>query len=520
MKSQLGTRRELLSGAASVVLATRVVTCADPALGRPGNDESLATLRSLLSQQSSGRIVMPRDTEYPTIKYYNGRLDCVGTTNYIQPNSTRGVQIGVRWAYANMRPFAVRGCGHSFEGKSSHPDLVIDMSRMKRIALNRDGTLDVEGGVQLGEIYDRLSTVERILPAGTCPTVGVVGHILGGGIGDFLPMYGFAAQSLLEAELVTFTGQVLRVTDSRISGDGPLSDRSKAAELMKLLRGAGQGSIGIITRMKLMTYDVRQTNLAAFKLETTGDQSSRNAAAIIEAWFRWRSELPTALKSLVSAKLNLGRSGNSYSCNIAGLIAIPSTGSTTVADIQRTLEPLFSIRDLSRRSFTSRLNAASAIKSFVDDDETTNNPKRKMLYGSSSVLPSALPHGAIEYLLRNMSSSHFISIYTSGGRSRAAPETSLHASEFIVEWTTYSSRRDPGIQGSIRTLRMETIKRADFESQYADLGFPNYPDNERRNYFTNSNRIETLTRAYDPGNLSTSSLVATPSEPSTLGACR
>jgi hypothetical protein len=219
---------------------------------------------------------------------------------------------------------------------------------------------------------------------------------------------------------------------------------------------------------------------------------------------------------LVSSKLNLSRSDDGYSCDVSGLIAIPVSSSISVADVRKTLMPLFSLSDLPTRKFASPLTTSAAVKSFVDDGETTNNTKRKFMYGSSSALPAALPKTAIDHLIANLPPAIFVSLYTSGGASRSGIETSLHPSEFIAEWTTYSTRRDPEHHRRIEKLRSGVVRRAGFE----DHGFPNYPDDENRSYFKDRRRIEEIVKSFDPRGLSTSSLSRVPSSDRPRFACR
>ena len=120
---------------------------------------------------------------------------------------------------------------------------------------------------------------------------------------------------------------------------------------------------------------------------------------------------------------------------LSGLIALPNGAGVSIEDIRRTLDPLFQIGEFGRKNFTKDLNADQAIKTFLDDDETTNNTKRKMLYGSSSALSKPLSPPALQHLVQNLRSSIFASFYTSGGQANKGPETSLHPCEFIIEWS-------------------------------------------------------------------------------------
>ncbi len=471
-------------------------------------DSALETFARSLSANNWGQILRPGDAEHAKVKYYNGRFDCVKTKAVFRPSSAEGVLRIVEWARQNRRKFSVRGAGHSFEGKSCHPDLVIDMSGMKKLVFKPEGTLEVEAGVVLGDVYNTLSPAGHILPAGTCPSVGIVGHTLGGGIGDYLPMFGFAAQSLQEVTLVTFGGTMLRVSDQAITllGGAPLPpNMPRPADLMKVLRGGGQGTFGIVTNMTLRTHDVRNFKLGSFHFDSVGATlSAAKAVGVIRAWQSWRQALPQPLHALTSAKLNLSRDNARYGIEIMGLFAIPPGSPIDIATVKRSLDSLDRLPELSQKGFVPSLDVAGTIKTFLDDQETSFNPERSKLYGSSSALPRALSKAAVEHMIRNLPSTVWVSMYTSGGASRSGPATSLHPSEFLVEWSTYRPRYDPAAPGRIKKLRTDVVRIAGLE----DLAFPNYPDNENRDYFTNRPQLAAVRAAFDPDALSTSSLVS------------
>jgi hypothetical protein len=501
------SRRTFLKRASSLATATALAGGLAPAAKAQPADPAIDDLSNALAERSAGQVVRPGAAGHSRIKYYNARFDCVKSTTYVRPTTAEGVQKALLWANENRRTLAIRGGGHSFEGKSSHPELVLDMSGMKRLSFDPNGTLDIEAGVLLGEVYKTLGAAEHVLPGGTCPTVGLVGHTLGGGIGDFLPIFGFAAQVLKSVTLVTMAGAKLKVSDDELvfdpGGPRPASDIS-ARSLMKALRGGGQGAFGVVTNMTFKAPSVRDFKLASFKLDRASGVSLSGALAILGAWQTWRMKLPKNQRSMVSAKLNLNRPGGGYEIDISGLIAIPDSSNATVSEIQRSLDPLFQRAEFRGKEFRPSLSAAGAIRTFLDDSETTNNTSRKMLYGSSSALDRPLSENAMRYLLQNLGGRIFVALYTSGGASIDGVQTCLHPSEFLIEWTTYLSQRDAGAHKRIRELRTGVVKAAGIP----DRGFPNYPDDGLRDYFTNKSEIEALKEQLDPGRISTSALLA------------
>ncbi|KAF8945066.1 hypothetical protein BGZ52_010050, partial [Haplosporangium bisporale] len=71
--------------------------------------------------------------------------------------------------------------------------------------------------------------------AGTCPTVGIGGHALGGGFGLLARKYGLLIDRIVEMELVNANGDLIRVS------------ANQNPDLFYALRGAGGGSYGVVT---------------------------------------------------------------------------------------------------------------------------------------------------------------------------------------------------------------------------------------------------------------------------------
>jgi len=91
-------------------------------------------------------------------------------------------------------------------------------------------------------VYDAVTTPGgRSVHGGGRATVGVAGLALGGGFGSFSKRYGNAAGSLLQAEVVTADG-VVRVVNAY-----------REPDLFWALKGGGDGSFGVVTRLTLET---------------------------------------------------------------------------------------------------------------------------------------------------------------------------------------------------------------------------------------------------------------------------
>ena len=84
----------------------------------------------------------------------------------------------------------------------------------------------------------------RYVQGGGCATVGVAGLIQSGGFGSFSKNYGLAAASLLQAEVVTADGKTL------------IANACTNPDLFWALKGGGGGSLGVVTKVTLATYEL------------------------------------------------------------------------------------------------------------------------------------------------------------------------------------------------------------------------------------------------------------------------
>lgn len=171
------------------------------------------------------------------------------------------VAAAVNFAREHNVRLVVKGGGHSYLGTSCAPDsLLIWTRRMRDITMHDAfvprgcaGATPVPA-VSLGpgaiwhQAYDAVTTKGgRYVQGGGCLTVGVAGLVLGGGFGSYSKMFGTAAASLLEAEVVTADGAIR------------IANACGEPDLFWALRGGGGGTFGVVTRITLRTHDLPPT---------------------------------------------------------------------------------------------------------------------------------------------------------------------------------------------------------------------------------------------------------------------
>src|SRR3979409_543454 len=164
---------------------------------------------------------------------------------------------------------AVRSGGHCFAGRSSTNGILIDVGRMNSVKVT-DGIARVGAGARLGEVYEGLLAHNATIPAGSCPSVGIGGLTLGGGLGYLGRKYGLTSDQLV--------GLGLLLADGRLVGGSEESH----PDLFWALRGAGNGHFGVVTELRFRTVPVPRV-MATFHVTWSFAQ----AAPVAQAWLAW-----------------------------------------------------------------------------------------------------------------------------------------------------------------------------------------------------------------------------------------
>ncbi|KAI3813753.1 hypothetical protein L1987_18485 [Smallanthus sonchifolius] len=167
----------------------------------------------------------------------------------------------------------IRSGGHDFEGLSYVSNItfvLLDMSNLRSINVNiEEETTTVQVGATIGELYYKIWEKSKVhaFPAGVCPTVGVGGHISGGGYGVLMRKYGLTVDNVIDATIVDVNGRVLNRT-------------SMGEDLFWAIRGGGGASFGVILSYKLHLVRVPET-VTVFRVSKTLEQ---NATDIFNRW--------------------------------------------------------------------------------------------------------------------------------------------------------------------------------------------------------------------------------------------
>lgn len=238
---QVTGRRKFLTGAVLGVGGTALL---DNGLltGVAGAAESTAA-----GADCPASIVNPADQQYPDlVRALNARfvahperVAVIDSPSQVAPLVTAAVSAGKR--------ISVRSGGHCYEDfvYSDETQVILDLSSMNRIYYDQQrNAIAVESGAILLDVYEKLyKTWGVVIPGGVCYSVGVGGHVAGGGWGWLVRRNGLVVDHLYAVEVVTVNaaGRAQTVVATREPGD-------PHRELWWAHTGGGGGNFGIVTR--------------------------------------------------------------------------------------------------------------------------------------------------------------------------------------------------------------------------------------------------------------------------------
>ncbi len=228
-----------------------------------------------------GRVVARGDAGYDAARVvFNRRYDGIRPPAVVQVRDFSDVRATVAWANRFGVPLVARSGGHGYNGNStSRHAVVVDLGRLSHVALHSDGIAAIGPGARLGHVYAALAAHGVAIPAGSCPTVGLGGLVLGGGVGLAGRAMGLTLDRVRSLDVVTADGALRRV------------DATHDDDLFWALRGGG-GSFAIVTTVRLR---VRSVGHGAW-FRVTYPRAAR--AEALAAWDALAPHAPSALTAI------------------------------------------------------------------------------------------------------------------------------------------------------------------------------------------------------------------------------
>lgn len=159
------------------------------------------------------------------------------TPQHVQHAVTCGIEAGLKVsARCGNHSYASLGLG----GENDH--LIVDLTALDTVTVDRSHVATVGAGVRLGHVAIELHKNGRAIAHGSCPGVGIAGHLLHGGYGWASHNKGLALDWMKGANVVLANGTQVHCS------------KKENPDLFWAIRGAGS-NFGIVTSFELYTFE-------------------------------------------------------------------------------------------------------------------------------------------------------------------------------------------------------------------------------------------------------------------------
>jgi hypothetical protein len=234
-----------------------------------------------LRDSLAGALILPSSAAYATDRLlYNSKFANPRPAAIAHCAGVDDVSRCVDFVARHGIEVAARSGGHSYGGYSSCSGLVVDVGRFDSVTVDtRANVARVGAGTRLIDVYNEIGNANRLLPGGSCPSVGIAGLTLGGGVGVFARRYGLTCDSLREVVMVTAAGDRLVVN----SDSHP--------DLLWASQGGGGGNFGIATSFEFDVHPMPEVTLFSLQYPWAA------APTMLEAWQHWVASAPDELWS-------------------------------------------------------------------------------------------------------------------------------------------------------------------------------------------------------------------------------
>eukprot|EP01053_Blabericola_migrator_P010740 Blabericola_migrator_1__10739@NODE_614_length_7277_cov_53_523024_g447_i0_p3_GENE_NODE_614_length_7277_cov_53_523024_g447_i0NODE_614_length_7277_cov_53_523024_g447_i0_p3_ORF_typecomplete_len497_score89_16FAD_binding_4/PF01565_23/6_1e31BBE/PF08031_12/2_3e11Cytokinbind/PF09265_10/0_024ALO/PF04030_14/0_14_NODE_614_length_7277_cov_53_523024_g447_i0371527 len=176
--------------------------------------------------------------------------------------------------------------GHSYEGLGTggrNGAIVVNLREFKNLTIHNETQIpevDVGPGMRIGNLYLQLYENGGLwFPPGLCPTLGVAGFLLGGGIGFWSRFWGLGSDNI-DAFRVCLT-----------SGSCVTANMTDYNDLFWALRGAGGGNFGVVTSFRLRLRPAPEKMFVGIYKWTSVEEAEEAVCQVIQHY----NDLPRSM---------------------------------------------------------------------------------------------------------------------------------------------------------------------------------------------------------------------------------
>jgi FAD/FMN-containing dehydrogenase len=240
----------------------------------------IATVARRLRRALAGELHVPGEPGYDVARRPLHDTIDPRPAMVVQARGAADVRAAVVAAHEHDLPLAVQATGHGTHVPADDAILVRTSDMAAVLVDPARRVARVGAGAVWGDVLAAATPFGLAPLSGSSPSVGVTGYTLGGGLGWLARRHGFAADSLLRAEVVTADGSIVTAT------------ADDHADLFWALRGGG-GSFGVVTAMELRLHPVAEVyaGTACFAIDRAPETLMR--------YREWIANAPDALSTAV-----------------------------------------------------------------------------------------------------------------------------------------------------------------------------------------------------------------------------
>ncbi|MDN3355749.1 FAD-binding oxidoreductase [Actinomadura sp. DC4] len=503
-------RRFLRSAGLSMAgLATAATACRSTGVNGSSrvSPSPTAAAWSALGGSLAGRLVRPDSGEYAVARTnFNPRFDGIRPAGIAYCENPSDVAECLSFVRRYGLPVTPRCGGHSYTGASLVNGLVIDVSPMSSVRADASSnTATIGAGARLVDVYDRLGGEGVSIPAGSCPTVGISGLTLGGGVGVVTRKHGILSDNLRSAEVVTADGRKLTC------------DAENNSDLFWACRGGGGGTFGVVTSLTFDTFPT--SDIVVFFI----DWPWSAARTVVDSWQHWAPPAPDELWSNLHVLNGQGRS--------APVVQVGGTYVGAQADAERLIETLKarigaepSSQVIETTSYDHAMMIMAGCTTLTADQchlpgtlpgrTSGGRESREPEYAASHIFTTPLPGTAIDAILAAVSRRGGLAGGGNGGiafdalggaANRVAPDATafvhrngLFNGQFTTTWAMDAQDAATRAQQSwLRALHdtMKPYASGQAYQNYADAGLSTW---KQAYYGANYARLVQVKNRYDP----------------------
>ncbi|RIA97770.1 Glucooligosaccharide oxidase [Glomus cerebriforme] len=432
-----------------------------------------------------GQTVYPNNNTFSTLIVDENIYVSYTPSVLVYAANNNDVQTSVNCAVKLKMGITARSGGHSYENYGlggRNNVMVVDLTNINEITIDsKSQTAKIGAGNKLGVIYDKLSQAGFLIPAGTCPSVGIGGHSLGGGFGMASRKYGFASDNIISMEMVDANGNLLKI------------DNKTNSDLFFALRGAGGGSYGIVTSFVFRIHPT-PPQVTSMTLQFDINQ--------VHQLFNAYNEVGPSLDNNIVLSLSL----DTGILSIEGLYLGSSKNAKNAMNTFLSKAPKPTSSEFKQQTFFD-----SVVKfSYLSSNEVKNPKHHPYFFKAKSFLVNkGLTSQAIDSIvdfLKNANCNGFALFDLFGGATNIVDDTSsfihrdvLYGIQLLSSWETKDQ--------SNKCVKELNDFGKEFQSKFTSyFSYQNYIDRDlddwqTRYYGHNFKRLVEIKSKYDPNNL-------------------